>query len=67
MQIVVSFACISFENKCVLCVYMEIWTDVTIAGRQTNEKGKIELLSHGPWKAEMSNLQILKASTYFLL
>ena len=34
---------------------MEIWSDVTIAGRQTNEKGKIELLSHGPWKAEMSN------------
>ena len=54
-----------------LCLYifkkMEFWSDVTIAGRQTNEKGKIELLSHGPWKAEMSNLQILKASTYFLL
>ena len=53
-----------------LCLYilknLEIWSDVTIAGRQTNEKGKIELLSHGPWKAEMSNLQILEASTYFL-
>ena len=36
---------------------VEIWSDVTIAGRQTNEKGKIELLSHGPWKAEMSNCE----------
>ena len=34
----------------------EDWVGVTIAGRQTNEKGKIELLSHGPWKAEMSNI-----------
>ena len=34
---------------------IESWSDVTIAGRQTNEKGKIELLSHGPWKAKMSN------------
>ena len=34
---------------------MEIWLDVTIAGRQTIEQGKIELLSHGLWKAEMSN------------
>ena len=36
----------------------EIWTSVTIAGRTNNqptEKGKIGLLSHGPWKAEMSN------------
>ena len=34
-----------------LCLYilkkMEIWSDVTKAGRQTNEQGKIELLSHG--------------------
>ena len=33
-----------------LCLYilknMEIWSDVTIAGRRTNEQGKIELLSH---------------------
>ena len=34
---------------------MEIWSDVTIAGRQTIEQGKIELLSHGLWKAEISN------------
>ena len=33
-----------------LCLYIlkkvEIWSDVTIAGRRTNEQGKIELLSH---------------------
>ena len=34
---------------------VEIWSDVTIAGRKNNEQGKIELLSHGPWKAEISN------------
>ena len=32
-----------------LCLYIkkkvEIWSDVTIAGRTTNRKGKIELLS----------------------
>ena len=37
-------------------VEVEIWSDVTIAGRTNDEqKGKIELLSHGPWKAKMSN------------
>ena len=25
--------------------------------KQSTEQGKIELLSHGPWKAEMSNLR----------
>ena len=38
-------------SKGLLCLYilkkMEIWSDVTKAGRQTNEQGKIELLSHG--------------------
>ena len=34
---------------------MEIWSVVTIAGRQTIEQGKIEPLSHGPCKAEISN------------
>ena len=34
---------------------MEIWSDVTIAGQQTIKQGKIELLSHGPWKVEISN------------
>jgi len=37
-----------------LCLYIlkkvKIWSDVTIAGRTTNKKGKIELLSH--WTME---------------
>ena len=30
------------------------------SGTTNDEKGKIELLSHGPWKAEMSNLSSKK-------
>ena len=39
----------NWVSTTLLCLYIlknvEIWSDVTIAGRQTNEQGKIGLLS----------------------
>ena len=37
-------------------VEVEIWQDVTIAGRTTNKKERQSYSAIGPWKAEMSNL-----------